>query len=263
VSVDRFGLVEDNQYLVVEIPAYESFIPFKVKYRVNRGYERIDYGPIPTTSGTSYPTLDGGTATVPEDGVMPAMAYMPTSDPIVFPASGVGLTYGVSDTDDMFYISEKDFDNRVIHLHASFSPSWLRIVVDMPRSTLQGMYQKATLDINMGMGFRRGGIETVILPAVKIGWRFANDTNMDVYTVARFVYGEYVVDIVNDAEMVFNLGVGKVKAKRVVLPVNVPSYDFEDALRKTWGFTGFKMYAEHEKSIAISEYNEVISELRR
>ena len=258
----KYVLVEDNQYLVVEIPAYESFIPFRVVYRVNRGYERIDYGPLPITSGKAYPTFGGGTVTVPEDGVMPAMAYMPTSDPIVFPASGIGLTYGVSDMNDMFYISEKDFTDRVIHLYASFSPSWMRVVVDMPRSTLQGMYQKATLDINMGMGFRRGGIETVILPAVKIGWRFGNDTNLDVYTMARFVYGEYVVDIVKDAETVFNLLIGKIKAKRVVLPINVPSYDFEDALRKTWGFTGFRMYAEHEKSTAISEYNEIIREIR-
>jgi len=260
--VDKLGLVPDNAYLVVEIPALNSVIPFRVVTRLNHGYEVINYGLVPLTSGTSLPTLDGGTATVPEDGVLPAMAYVPNSSPIKFPASNL-VSSGVSDLDDMFYISRKDYPDRVLHVKAYFTPSWVRVVVDMPENTLQAVYQSASLDIYRDFGFARGEYEVVFLPDIRAGWRFANDTNMDVYLFVKFVYGEYKIEVVTDPVTVFNLVVGKQRAHWVTLPVNSVAYGLTEALRKTYGFEGYPLYPEHKREEAISIYTTLAEEVKR
>ena len=125
------------------------------------------------------------------------------------------------------------------------------------------MYQSASLDIFRDFGFARGQYETVFLPDIRAGWRFGNDTNMDVYLFARFVYGEYMVEVVTDPVTVFNLVTGKVKAHWVVLPVNQTVYGFTEALEKTYGFTGYPIYPEHRREEAISTYATLAEEVKR
>jgi len=260
--VAELGLVPDNSYFVVEIPATRKVLPFRVVTRVNHGYEVINYGLVPIPSGTQLPTFDGGTVTVPEYGVLPAMAYVPYSTPIKFPARNLVDT-GVSDPDDLFYISSKDFTDMVLHVKAYFTPSWIRVMVDMPENTVQSIYQKASLDIFRDFGFSRGYYEVVFLPDIGAGWRFGNDTSMDVYLFAKFVYGEYVVELVTDPFTIFNLVTGKQKSYWVTLPINNMVYGVSDALEKVYGFDGYPMYPEHKRDEAIRVYTEIVNKLRR
>jgi hypothetical protein len=72
--VDKFGLVVENSYLTVYVPATNSALVFRVISRSNRGFEVFDYGPLPLKTGDTLSTFVGGTTTVSADGVLPAMS---------------------------------------------------------------------------------------------------------------------------------------------------------------------------------------------
>jgi hypothetical protein len=76
--VDELGLVLENEHLVVYIPATAKALVFRVKSRVNRGFEKLHYGPIPLPKDTPLPSYIGGSDTrFQPDGVMPATGIHP------------------------------------------------------------------------------------------------------------------------------------------------------------------------------------------
>ena len=72
---DKNGLVNDNELLVVYMPNSNKAMVYRVITRQNRGFERIDYGGLPTTAGQVLNTYDGSTNAVGYAGELPARAY--------------------------------------------------------------------------------------------------------------------------------------------------------------------------------------------
>ena len=255
--VDGLGLVKENRFLTVYIRATNRAFPFRVVTRWNRGYEVINYGPLPLDEGDTLPTYDGGTTSVPADGVMPARAYLRTGTS--FPLEGV------VEEDDMWYVHEA-YRDRVFHVIQYVTPSFLRIDVQIPAGVDHARFQKDKKIVGIGydFGFARGRLEMVHLPRVRCGYRWGNDTNLDVYTLVKFVYGEYVVEIPDDASLIFDILVGRVPSHWVSLPITAyEASRLKEELLKVYGIEGFTVYREGQKGKALAEYMSLLREVKR
>ena len=129
---DALGLTLEGEHLTAFIPATSKAFVFRVKSRVNRRYEQLNYGPLPLTSGTTLPTFEGGSVSVPADGVIPARAY---TTGLMFPMSGA------FDSSDMWYTPE-DYRDRLFHVIQYLTPAFLRVDVQITIAVTQGRFQK-------------------------------------------------------------------------------------------------------------------------
>jgi len=193
--VDDKGLVLDNQILVVQYPFENAISAFRVVRRLNKNYETFEYGPIPYTAS-------GHTS-----GVVPARSY----------TSEFTFTYTrllPEAQADMWYFTDK---NKIYHVHMNIDPAYLlRIFQRVPKGTTPTMFRTVTpsptLALSIEFGFFRGYIETVFLPNVQVGWIVANPTNVDLRTYVRFIYGDYEVEFIDKAEVLWNIMKGKIPA---------------------------------------------------
>ena len=257
--LDGFGLVREGCYIVVNLPALGNVLVFRVKARRNRGREVWNYGPLPLDSGDSLYGYDGAT-TVPADGVMPARGYTGTGITFSAPSDIAGSVY---DSSDIWYLPETERET-LFHVHLKLRPAFMRVEVEVPLKTKQSKFQRdrVTVGVDKDLGFRRGEIEVFHFPYVHLGYLFGNDTNLDLYTHATFIYGEYVVEIPKDAETVFNVIHGKIPRYWFSMPYHTPDPGFDSALRTVYGFAGFKYYGFWEKERALAEYEEVLRGVR-
>jgi len=254
-TTDELGLVRPNGYLVVFIPPTDRALVFRVKSRANQGCEVMHYGPLPVRAGETLPTYDGGTATVPENGVLPARSYV--SDGRTFPLSGA------YDESDMFYLPADEGD-RLLHAVHTLSPSFLRADVQIPKGTTQGRFQKDRVitGVHTDFGFSRGRLEVVHLPEVHYGFRWGNDTNLDVYTGVTFAYAEYLVEIPRRPETVFDILTGLRPAHWVSLPISTYDKAVQKSLLTAYGFEGFTVYGFDRRDEALAEYERIMGVVR-
>lgn len=250
--VDSYGLVLENEFLVTYIPATEKALVFRVRSRTNRGFERFHYGPIPIPSGTLLPSYAGGTIAVPADGVMPALSYIPYPG-ISFPIRGA------YDETDMWYLPS-DYRDRLFHVILDVTPRFLRCDVTIPKGVGQGRFQKdkITTGIDRNMGFTRGRIELIHFPKIYYGYRFGNDSNLNVYTGVTFTYAEYTVEIPKDEELIFNILAKRALAKWITMPINVYDSAIRSALLEVYGIEGFTVYPANARDKALQEYRSLI-----
>jgi len=248
--VDSYGLVLEGEYLTVFIPATSRAFVFRVKSRVNRGYEVIDYGPLPLSAGASLPTFDGGSVTVPSDGVIPARAY---TEGLSFPLEEA------FDRSDMWYTPE-DYRDRLFHVIQYVTPAFLRVDVQIPTAVTQGRFQKdkVVTGVSKPFGFARGFYEIVHLPKVHYGYRYGNETNVDLRTFVKFVYAEYVVETPRSSSLIFDVLTRRLPSKWVSLPVNIMDATVERALIDVYGVTGFPLYRLDERDRALREYDALL-----
>lgn len=249
------SLVNENQFLVVYIPARNSAFVWRVKCRVNSGYEVLDYGPLPIKKDEVLPTYDGAATTVPEDGVLPARAYIPTGRSFPLP--------GAYDENDMWYLPE-DYRERVFHVTQNITPSFLRVDVQIPLAVAQGRFQRdrVVTGVEKDFGFSRGVIETIHVPKIHYGYRWGNDTNLSVYTAARFTYGEYLIDVPRDAELIFQVLTRRIPSHWVTLPINVLDAVIERAFLDVYGYMGFPLYSVNMRDEALEVYKELLNRVR-
>ncbi|MEM2195212.1 MAG: hypothetical protein QW803_12190 [Candidatus Methanomethylicia archaeon] len=249
--LDSYGLVTENQFIVVYIPARITALVFRVKSRVNKGYEVLNYGSLPLIAGEVIPTYEGGSITVPADGVMPARSYIPTGRSFSL--------HGAFDESDMWYTHEDD-RNRLFHVIHMVTPEFLRIDVQIPKGVTQGRFQgdRVVTGIDKEFGFTRGKVEVVHIPRLRYGYRWGNDTNLTVRTFVKFIYGEYIVEIPKDSSLIFDILTKKIQSHWITLPISVWDPAIEVALQLTYGFTGFPIYGIHERDKAIREYNDIL-----
>jgi hypothetical protein len=254
--VDSLGLVLENEHLTVYIPVTNKAFVFRVKSRYNKGFERINYGPLPLPRGLPLGSYLGGTSMVPVTGVLPAYSYVMIGGEVTFPMSG---TY---DETDMWYIP-KDWRERLFHVILDVYPRWLRIDLTIPKGVVQRRFQrdKITLGIEKNFGFSRGRIETVHFPEIRYGYRFGNDTNLNIYTSAIITYGEYVVEIPKDAEMIFNILTRRYPSHWVTLPVTSYDETIRRGFTETYGIEGFTVYPINKRSEALAEYNKLMKDI--
>jgi len=252
--VDSYGLVLEGEYLTVFIPATSRAFVFRVKSRVNRGYEVIDYGPLPLPAGASLPTFDGGSVTVPSDGVIPARAY---TEGLSFPLDGA------FDRNDMWYTPE-DYRDRLFHVIQYVTPAFLRVDAQIPTAVTQGRFQrdKVVTGVDKLFGFARGFYEIVHLPKVHYGYRYGNETNVDLYTFVKFVYAEYVVETPRNSSLIFDVLTRRLPSKWVTLPVNIMDTTVERAMIDAYGITGFPLRRLDERDRALREYDALLGEVK-
>jgi hypothetical protein len=262
--VDEFGLVTENSYLTIYIPAAQSALVFRVVARANRGFEVFDYGPLPIRSGETVALFGGGTATVPADGVLPAMGI--TGD-LRFPAIPGTPLENVRDRSDIWYLDKDDRD-RLFHVKLHIYPPVIRALVRIPTNVTQYRFQRdrVPLGIESPLGFSRGLLETVHIPYLIYGYRFANDTNLDLRTFVKFVFAEYIVEIPRKSDLIFDILTRRVPSYWLTMPIATLEPAIQSALRDVYGFReprwGFKLYRADERDRAIREYEEVLKGLK-
>lgn len=266
-TVDEYGLVRQGQYLVAYIPATETALVFRVVARWNTDFVKFDYGPIPVTTSTGAGLYSGGASAFPATGIFTAGTY--TLNGIQFPyqsSSAYNLMGQTYDPNDLWYMN-KDNSDRIYQILAYFSPSWLRVSLQIPTGTNQTAFEKTTVPtgITSSLGYKRGFMETIQIPYIHYGWLFGNDTNLSVFTMARFVYAEDVVEIPSQPETIFNVLSGNVPAHWITLPITNFSSGIARAFSNVYAndFQGFKVYPATERSKAIADYQQTLSLLNR
>jgi len=246
-------LVREGGFLTVVI--VDRAYVFRVKSRRNVGREVVDYGPLPIFSGEVLPVFypPGQTVTVPADGVLPGFAFTPRGRS--FPSPYVG----VYERSDMWLIPEDD-RNTLFHVWLYITPSWIRVDTDIPIGVEQGIFQvnRVRIGVYAFHGFRRGEVEVIHMPGLRIGYRFGNDTNLPVRAYARFVYGEYVVEIPRNPELIFDILTGRMPSYWYVMPVTNMETVLQQTLERVYGFLGFPLYRADERAVAVREYGELL-----
>jgi len=242
--------VEEGEYLTVFLPALQRALVFRVKARVNRGLEEIDYGPLPLKAGDILPTYDGGSVSVPADGVLPGRAY--TGD-LSFPYRGV------FDETDMWY-TPPDYRDRLLHVVQEVTPGFVRVEVRIPKGVAQGRFQRNKLvtGVDKDFGFARGRLEVVHLPGVRYGFRYGNDTNADLATFVRFEYAEYEVEVPRSPHLVFDILVRRVPSYWLTLPYNATDRSVNERIEEAYGFLGFPLYRIDQREEALREYSSLL-----
>ena len=255
--VDNLGLTPENGFLTVYMPAPAKALVFRVLSRTNKGYEKLAYGALPIDSGDSLTTLDGTSTTAPADGVLAARSYTPSS--LMWETSETA----VYDTTDMWYIP-KEYRDILFEINLKLTPATLRVQVEIPKGTRQQYFQKTrlALDISKDWGWHRGYLELVQFPYVHYGYLFCNDLNAPVYTGAIFIYAEDVVEIPEDAELIFDILTRKIPSKWVTLPIKSYAAELKANLIEVYGFDGFPIYGLHQKDKALAEYRELLKEAK-
>jgi len=255
--VDELGLVKENEHIVLyNAPKRTAFV-FRVLSRRNRGYEKIDYGPLPLTTKDRLITFEGASVSPPEDGVMPARSYTETGQ--MFPS----LVKDTHDERDMWY-APNDFRDTLFHVKHDISPAFLRVHAQVPINiTLTFFQERAPLLIRADFGWNRGQFETVHIPTLHYGWMWGNDTNLDVYTFVRFTYAEMEVETPRDAEVIFDILTQKYPAHWITMPwaKSVP-VDVTLAFERVYDFVGFPLYMVTEKDKAIAKYEELLKKVK-
>jgi len=261
-NIDEYGLCLENTFLTVYIPSSGKALVFRIKGRANKYAEVLNYGPFPIDSGDTFNSLDGGTTTAPADGVFPDRAY--SAEGMLWePPSDIASD--VYDSTDMWYVpTDPPYNQRLFHVILETTPKILRIGLEVPLGTKQMSFQahKVQLDVNKTFGWTRGVFETVHFPGIHYGYLFANDTNMDFYTLARFKYAEYIVDIPKSAEYIFNILTMQKPSHWVTLATRTYEEKIRAALESAYGFDGFPIYPVYEKQKAISEYERLLKEAK-
>jgi len=249
--IDELGLVVENENLVVFVPAIKKALIFRILSRRNRGYEHIPYGRIPLTAGTIVNNYDGGTTSVPADGILPARSY----------TSGLRITApgdvaaNIYEKADMWFLPKEERET-LFHVIMKTAPEFVRIDCQIPMAVTQGAFQrKATVGVDKLWGYGRGKFETVHFPNIIYGYRYGNDTNIAVKVYLSFTYAEYYVKILKDPELIFDILTRRKKAHWLTLIAAIPS-DIPDRLSDVYGIDGFKLYGIEEKEKAIEEYKE-------
>jgi len=252
---DETGLVLEGEHLTAFIPATSKAFVFRVKSRVNRGFERFHYGPLPLPANLPLTSYVGGAIPVPANGVMPATAY--TASGLSFPLSGA------FDETDMWYVP-KEWGDRLFHVKTQVTPGWLRVDLEIPKGVSQRRFQreKVSLGLEKLFGYSRGSAEAIHFPDIHYGYRFGNDSNLSVYTGVDFTYGEYVVEIPKDSELIFNILTRRAPSYWVTMPISVYDANIKRAFVETYGIEGFTVHPITERSEAISEYNTLLKEVK-
>jgi len=196
--LDELGFVRENQYLVVYFPQWEGLLGYRIRARVNKGFEVINYGPLPIPDGIAKGNTNTGVFKLRWD-ILP-----------------------IERREDMFWY---DIPSKLLHVYLDFHPFILRNYLYLTEGIQQARYLGlVTADSKTGsdFGYWRGEIELVILPFMHIAFDCFNKTNMNLYTYLRIKYGEYLIELITEPKELFGLMTRKIPAHWVSYPGQVP-----------------------------------------
>lgn len=266
--IDKYGLVNPGGYLVIfnpvvqdgnaagarsSIARYNKAMVFKVLARQNVQGEKYTRG-LPTTTTTHFRSYDSGTPVASAPGCLPGRAYT-DSDGVQFDLRGT------EDVHDMWKTDSKYYD-RLFHVTMNVNPGFVRVGVDMPSGTNQARFQRTKKAIGIGsdFGWRYGRTESVAFPEIDVAYQFGNTTNAELRPTCEFTYGEYIVGIPADPEVIFRTLIGREAAHWVTLPITIYDSAISQGLLRTYGTDGFRLYPANQTSVAVDEYQRVLAE---
>ena len=266
--IDKNGLVNPGGYLTVFNPVvtsertpnspmpttrYNKALVFKVMARQNVQGEKYTR-PLPTTTSTTFRSYDSTTPTASADGCLPGRAY----------TASAGVQFALSGTEDLqdMWKTDKDYYDRLFHVILNVSPGFVRVGVDMPSGTNQAKFQRTKKIVGIGydFGWRYGNIETVAFPEIDVSYQFGNTTNAELRPTCTFTYGEYVVGIPSDPEIIFRVLSGREPSHQVDLPITTYDAAVSQGFVRTYGTDGFRVYPTNQSAAAVADYQRVISE---
>ncbi len=253
---DEYGLVRDNNYLVVQIPALGTAFVYWVKTRDNPGYEAFHYGPAPLPSGLPCSSFIGGSLNVPNTGVIPPESYC---GPVTMPPPR-GVT--TEDITDMWYF--KLHLNKLYHVKQFVKPSWIRVDYQIPVGNEQHRFGQSVIGVGYTMGFNRGFMEFVVLPQTHYGFVYGNDIPYGVFTSVDIVYAQYEVAIPSDPMVIFKVITHELPAYYVTLPIITVQSTLRDALINSYGFEGFPIYPPgYPTAQAVKNYQDILNNAKQ
>ena len=244
--------------LIVGLPAYGTFLPFKVIDVTNMPYDEVDYSPLPITTSTSLgyftPTVPPGAPLVAHHtGVLPPMSY--TASPVMFPLQNT------FDPSDMFYFESPN--NKLMVVELLTQPRYLRVMPEIPAGNIVASYDNVvfniggSIQVNVGnftglasTGFKRGYSVVAQLPKVHYGYLFGNDTSFTVYTSGKVRYYDLRVAAPSSTE-VLDAFKGRMKdVEFVSLPMPTVQSVVTNVLNSYYGTTGVPFSAVNQAQIA-------------
>jgi hypothetical protein len=265
--IDKNGLVTAGGHLVVfnpvtqttrnpaagQIVRYNKAMVFKVLARQNVQGEKYTRR-LPTTESTPFRSYDSGIPVASAAGRLPARAY----------TGSAGVQFdlpGTEDVHDMWKVDHTYYD-RLFHVITKVSPGFVRVGVDMPSSTNQAKFQRTKKMIGIGhdFGWRYGGTEFVPFPEIDVSYQFGNTTNAELYPMCELTYGEYVVGIQSDPEIVFKVLTGREPAHVITMPITTYDAAISQGLLRAYGTDGFRVYPANQAGAAMDDYQREISE---
>jgi len=243
--VDELGFVLEGQHFLVHLPAWDAVLPFRIKARVNKGAERLNYGPVPFTF-PGYP-----------EGVI---LEMNTTDPFTF--KDITGRYPPERAADMFWFPEPDI---LLHAYVDIRPHLFRIYQWIPSGVKQiRLIRLVTFEPGSAtvppsdFGYSIGVKEQVFLPNIHIDWQIRNQTNMRLRTNVYIRYAEYKVELVKDPATVFNLIVGKIPAYWQTFVVETRFPEGERLFEQIYKIKPIPFYREYERERALREIPELV-----
>jgi len=219
--VDEYGFVNEGYYLGVVIPYRKEFFMVEVVERANKGFERIDYGPIQHDEGL-------GT------GVVPPISRFPTTNVWYLTSDPVRGLENLSDSDiekNIFYNKEKD---RLYHMIMEIRPNFLKHLFHCPETLPQTQFATMVAQANSDFGVFHERFEWIWLPKLHIGFATFNDTNLPVITNITLYYAEYEIRPVDAGELPEAIKLSKI--------VTLPLFRKDDQIEKSLEFLGVEMF---------------------
>lgn len=272
--MDTRHLAQENDFLVVQFPPFNSAMVFSVKSVMNKGREFFSYGPLPTLTTTGVTSYDGGGGTaVPAAGTIAGREY--TNDGLYFnvPSSG---TFSmdqnvVDDNNNMWYLDPtKNHGNYLNHTLLRVTPAFLRLELQVPNGVRSFNFQDDLPGgIDKAIGYVRGFMNIAWLPGLRQSIRVGNDTNFQLYTSAAFKYRQYIVEVVRDAAVIFQILTRTFPmphlVKWVTMPITIQDDAIKNAVKNTYGIAdtaGFPFYPLNQRDAALQAYRNLISQLK-
>ena len=225
--VDKMGFVNEGKYLCTILPAKEAFLLFQVLARKNKGFERIDYGPLPIQV-TGY-----------DDGVVPATTVVPSATTgwkiAAYKAVAGDRVVGLEEikaevAGDIFYYTD---ERNLFHYILDVKPRMLKHIVMYPDRQPQTAFREQTALPTADFGVFNGQFETVVLPKIHVSYQTYNPTNLDLRTYMTIYYAQYNVKVVKDEERVREV-LRRGLAKPITLPYNVTHEQVEKVLEEKY-----------------------------
>ena len=250
---DQYGLVKEGKYLTMFIPATMKAVVFRVLARQNPGREVYNYGSLPSTTSTTFPTYAGSSGTPTAAGQIPGASYTTS-----------GFQFALSDgyvPNHMWYVPN-EYNARIFHVKQEVTPNWIRLDYNIPRGVQQSKFQRDNVitGVSKNFGFARGNSELLHIPELRVGYLYGNDTNAEVNVNVKFTYGEYLVEIPKQPKVIFDILTHQTQSHWVTMPIINYDPTIKIALQKSYGFEGFSLYPKSEETAALQDYANIFAQ---
>jgi hypothetical protein len=220
-AIDKKGFVNEGYWLVVIFPAKRALLGVRVADRLRKGFERVEYGPLPITyAGHESGVIIANTVT--------AVYKFPS----IVAAAKDRANWGWSpDVNDVFFFREPV--DRLLDVYINIEPNLLRHFIHFPSDQIQTRYLAsqtitANPDIHPDFGYFRNRINVISFPTIDMNFKTVNHTNVDLRTYCWFDVEAYTIAKA-DKETIKE-AVKNDKAKIITLPYFTTAPKVEEAI---------------------------------